>query len=410
MPDHHSSHQDNLKSFRLTPKSLLKAIGLSIFLCIIFLWSAHAIVHSIDYKNSDFFTLWLAGRMVWTGENPYSSENWVNAHLKYGVTWISNNISPYPLAVGLLFAPLGRLSLHEAYIIWVFASQVMIILSLFVLLSMFPDTRVKYYLLPSILAAFLFRPTIVTFRNGQLSAWLLWIICIAILLWYYRLWFWGGLVLGLLALKPTIGGPILLVVSLWLLWQKHFRAILGLSITLLASFLVGFYFDPNWVKHFLQIGNRKLTMTFGDSPTIWGIGSAFCHRQFYCTVTVGGFLTLLISIALLYYIWKYRHALSPLAVLGLIIPWTILITPYIWAYDQTILLIPITAMTMNWIKKGWPFLTIALIPIGLSILSIGLIFVALQIGRDIWSSILPLLILLLSLWSWQISQGAQVSS
>ncbi|MGA7607447.1 MAG: hypothetical protein WCA79_16135, partial [Anaerolineales bacterium] len=64
-----------------------------------------------DYTNANFFFFWLAGRMMWTGQNPYNATQWLAGHDAYGATWKPNQIFPYPLPLAFLMAPLGLISL-----------------------------------------------------------------------------------------------------------------------------------------------------------------------------------------------------------------------------------------------------------------------------------------------------------
>jgi len=91
------------------PAASVRRLGLRLLISLglgtLFLTVAVRVVHSLDYVNSDFFTFWLGARMAWTEEDPYSSEDWLSAHDKYGVEWIPNPTYPYPLPLATLLAP-----------------------------------------------------------------------------------------------------------------------------------------------------------------------------------------------------------------------------------------------------------------------------------------------------------------
>ena len=76
--------------------------------------SAWIIVSALDYQNSDFFTFWLAGRLLSNAQNPYNSGLWLEGHRLYGAEWVPNSILPYPLPLALITLPLGLYPLKTA--------------------------------------------------------------------------------------------------------------------------------------------------------------------------------------------------------------------------------------------------------------------------------------------------------
>ncbi len=60
------------------------------------------IVNSIDWRNNDFFTFWLAGHLILQGGNPYDPAQWLAGHHDFGVTWIPNQAYVYPLPLSLV--------------------------------------------------------------------------------------------------------------------------------------------------------------------------------------------------------------------------------------------------------------------------------------------------------------------
>ena len=147
-------------------------------------------------------------------------------HHAFGVTWIPNQAYVYPLPLSLLFVPLGLLPLHQAFIVWVALSIMMILAALTLLLK----TQAGSGLLASHYSAgiIFFRPTILTLFTGQISGWLLLLLAITATLWENGKWEWGGLLLPLLMLKPNLGAPLVVLLGLWLLFQKRYKAILAM--------------------------------------------------------------------------------------------------------------------------------------------------------------------------------------
>jgi len=165
------------------------------------------IVNSIDYRNNDFFTFWLAGHMVTQGGDPYAPAQWLAGHHAYGVTWIPNQAYVYPLPLSLLFAPLGWLSLRQAFIVWVALSILMILAALMLLLKTQTGSA-GYAAIPLLAGMALFRPTILTLFHGQISAWLLLVLAVTAYLWEKGQWEWGSLLLPLLMFETGYGTAV----------------------------------------------------------------------------------------------------------------------------------------------------------------------------------------------------------
>ncbi len=376
-------------------------LTLVLLLCLapIFGFAAVQIVSGQNYHNSDFFTFWLSARMNWTGQNPYAPDQWVAGHHQYGVDWIPNPVFPYPLPLAVLLAPIGLLPLKDAYILWVAVSAIVITLEMLWLLNTFQATaRQKHFILPFVVASFLFRPTIVILRNGQLGAFLLLASVVCLVLWQKQKWWQGGIILSVLVLKPTLGLPILSLVGLWLLLRKKYSTILAMLVGLVGLVLIGLIRDIRWIGQFLAYGQEKLAANFGYSPTVWGISGLACSHQVDCTTVFGGLFSGLIVIAVIALIFVQKEVQDPSAVMSLAIPVTLLVTPYIWAYDQILLLVPIGLTAIALSKRGSGFLAAALFPMLFSILSLGLLYISSMIANDAWSVLVPGLCLAMGVW------------
>ncbi|NMB87352.1 MAG: DUF2029 domain-containing protein [Chloroflexi bacterium] len=355
----------------------------------VFLLAATWLVNALIYADSDFFSFWLAGRMNWTQQSPYSAEQWIAGHSQNGAQWVSDATFLYPLPLAVLLAPLGLLPLKAAYILWVTLSQVAVVVSILLLAGLERGRPRAPLVFPLLLGAFVLRPTLVTLRNGQLGAFLLLAACLAIYLWSRGAWFQGALALACLLLKPTLGGPVIALALVWLLARRQSNAIAGLAACALAFFLLGALRDPGWAGQFLAFGGQKLNSTFGYSPTLWGLSSLACGANAACTWAAGG-LTSLACLVGTAAVLLARKGLSPWSALGLILATALLATPYVWGYDQVLLLAPIAWITATLYRRGEAYLLTAVIPLSFAILSLGLLYLATRFNKDAWSALLPL--------------------
>ena len=363
------------------------------------LFLANGIVSRIDYRNNDFFTFWLAGHMVWTGQAQYQANEWISGHNQFGVTWIPNNQFVYPLPLALIYAPLGLLDLRNAFILWDSLSEAMILFSVFGLISFQAEPIKKHYLILIFAGAILFRPTLVTLFYGQISSLLLFILTGVLLLWRKEKWLLGGMVLPLVALKPNLGIPILILISFWLLIQKRFLSLAGMAISAVVLVLIGMLLDKNWIIEYLAIGNTKMSQTFGFSPTIWGLSAYLSDFKLTGTIILGGIVTAALLIGVFYFLGQKRRPIdSPLWAMSIAIATTLLITPYTWPYDQLLLFIPIISIVMELMARKFPNLLASITFLFLDVIVFIFLKVSADLQLEILNAVIPLIVLTATLF------------
>jgi arabinofuranan 3-O-arabinosyltransferase len=358
------------------------------------------IVGSMDYhhQDNDFFTFWLAGHLVTLGGSPYDPAQWVAGYHQFEIGFIPNKTFLYPLPLALLLAPLGFLPFHTAYIVWVTLIQLMIIVSLAVLLSLESHPRAKFFFIPLLAGIILFRPTILTLIQGQVSGLILFILAWIVFLWRKGNWFWGGLLLGLLALKPNLGIIIIVLLAIWLILQKRWAALFGTLTCGIFILIAGLVVDRNWVSEYWRVGANKLAETFGGSPTVWGLGALISHNHAAATLIIGGLVGLMILLGFFRVILRSRPALSSLGVSALIVTVTLLIAPYTWTYDQLLLVLPITAMVLAMDRMGAPFPLTFGIFLGIDALCVILLIFNTMYQVEILNVVIPIIVFGLCLW------------
>jgi hypothetical protein len=377
---------------------------------VIFFMIAVRVVHPVEYPNRDFFTFWLAGHLAISGQNPYLADIWIGGHHQFGASWIPNATFIYPYPLALFFAPLSYLPLYQAFVVWVVLSQFMIVLSVALLLSINPNPLIKRFIPPLLAGIVLFRPTIITLINGQLSGLLLFVIACIVYLWEKGKWWQGSVFLPILALKPNLGVPIVLSLSFYLILQKQITSLVVAGASGLVLLFSGLAQNPNWIIEFWRAGNTKLSQTFGFSPTIWGVSTFFCNYKLNCSISYGGCVGLLLLIGYLCLVVRKQKVLSPTLVASLAVTVTLLLTPYTWPYDQLLLIVPIIAVTMGLAKAGYRFLPTALIFLVIDIMAILLLAISAKIQMEVWNVAIPLSVLGLLVWYLSKNRANIVSS
>jgi hypothetical protein len=253
------------------------------------------------------------------------------------------------------------------------------------------------YILPFYLGILIFRSYLVTLTLGQLGGIFVLILTLVHLRWQKSDWFWGGVFLSFLALKPSLGFPFIFLVSLWFLKNRVWRVFLGLAAGGIVMLVTGWLLDPQWVGKYLEIGSGKVAQTFGYHPTLWGLSGFLCGGQSACTYLLGGILAGILFLLLLWFLTQKGFAVNHEIVLNLSILLTLLITPYLWVYDQVLLVIPLAFVVGKMIQRASSYLAAASTPILVSAVSLLMLPVAVRLRNDVFNVMIPLLVLILFL-------------
>ncbi len=374
----------------IRPKAIYTAAAV-LAACLLY-WVAVQIVASLDFINSDFFTFWLGGRLVLAGQNPYDPAMWLAGHAAYGATWVPNLTYIYPLPLSLAFTPLAVLPFEPAYVLWVWISAVLLVASILLALRFWPVPGSAHLIVPALAGAFLFRPVMVALRNGQISIALLFVLALGAYLLERGKWTAGGAALAFLLLKPQLGVPLCGLVFVWALVKRRYTAAAGLALGALFLLVVGLVQRADWVTLFLAAAQTKFAATFSHSPTLWGPAAIACRGNFGCTLAAGGAIVLAFSgVGMLLAL----QVDSPGLAVAALVPVALLVTPYLWNYDQALLAFPLTLTMLAMFARGRPYLLSATLFLAVSVLALVFLVLALQTESDVWSALVPLAVLLL---------------
>lgn len=381
-------------------------LGILIIILLIGIFNAvQKIASSADYINNDFLVFWLAGYSNWANIDPYTSADWLAARAQFGAETTPEPEFLYPLPLAILLAPLGLFSIHQAFILWGFLSACLIIISMIILFRRGKThPQINYIALPIFLFLPLFPPVLLTLYLGQLSAFLFFFASLATYFWQKKQWFWGGFFIAFFTLKPSIGLPLLAFTVLWLFNKKHFRAFGGMLTSSLLLLIIGFLRDPYWVSRFLTISSNKMNNTFGYSPTIWGISGLACHFETSCTVTFGA-IGIMLFLALNIWLFRKRNLASPALEFGLILVLSLLSAPYLWPYDQLLLLIPLILSFIAHLEQNTSPIKIIILFIAVTFFAIGLGATANFLGHQHENLYVYLSILIWGISVWILKSG-----
>jgi hypothetical protein len=385
----------------LTRYRLLVALSILIILIILAVLMTTRIDRMMDYHhdNNDFFTFWLAGHLVTQGNSPYNADQWLASYYEFEIESIPRNpIFLYPLPLALIMAPFGLLPFHSAYFLWVTLTQLMIIASLAILLRLDAGPRVKLFIIPLIAGIILFRPTILTLIQGQISGLFLLVLVWVAYLFYKGKWFWGGFLLGFIILRLNLGAIIIILVAGWLLLQRRWKGLLGIVASGIFMLTAGLLYYPGWVGQYWQIATHKFAENYGGFPTIWEVGMLIGNDHTEVALIIGGLATLLILFGFLRAIIRARTTLSPVSVIAMAVSISLIITPYNWTYDQILLILPITAVILAMDRMGVHFAWTAVVFLIIDALFVLLLFFDTMLEAETLNVIIPALVFCLCLW------------
>ena len=183
----------------------------------------------VDYINNGFFKFWLAGRMTWTAEHPYSLEDWDAGHKQFGATWMDEKRFAYPLPLALIVSPLGLLPIKTAYILWDFLAQILIAVCLLWLATHWEGLNRRLYVLFLLAAATLNGNIYLGLMTGTVAALFLVFLTLALFFLEKKRDVLAGFFLSLVILKPPLV-TILILMGLWLLFSRRWRVIGGMAL------------------------------------------------------------------------------------------------------------------------------------------------------------------------------------
>jgi hypothetical protein len=376
-----------------------------VLLCLLVLACILVAIRVVDAMDNhqigiDFYNFWLAGHLVSQGQSPYNTVQWVAGYPPYQLDFDLNPAFLLPLPLALLFVPLGWLPFHSAFIVWVTLLQLMIILALGMLLAYSSHRWSKLLFIPLLAGIVLFRPTILTLFQGQVSAVLLLVLVVIARLWDRQKWFAGGVLLGLLVLKPNLGVIIIALLGFWLLLHSHWKAVLGVAASSLVLLLAGLAYDPNWIVEYWSIGGHKLVHTFGGSPTLWGLSALIFHHNLVFTLIFGGIAAALLVLGFLWLVVR-RKNLHPVTIIALVVTLTLLCAPYTWTYDQVLLIIPLTLVALAIDRPGFRSVLAAALFTVIDALVLILLILDTGLQIEILNVFVPLVVLGLHAWSFK---------
>jgi hypothetical protein len=384
-------------------KTIIQIVGILITfvaLGVIFYLKAMQNYTQQNYTDSNFFKIWLAGHMMWTGENPYNSAQWLGEHNAFGARWQPNEAFLYPLPLALFIAPLGLLTVGQAYFAWQIVSQTIIALVALWLILHWQEHAQRILFPPLMIFLLFFGPIYLTLQVGSVGPLALAAIALAILLLEHNQPIWAGMMLSLTMLKPPQGLTILILVSIWFLVRHCWKAILGIAIGGTLLLIIGIARDPLWPVKFRSSSFSALNLSLGANSNVFSFAYLACNQIVPCMWIAGTVVAILILTTGGCYLWYYREQLKAWEAFNIIIPLGFISTIYLWSYDQLTYTIPIIWIVGTFVEQTRSYIYSFVFLIVLDTLSMYSLLVQASTHKDLFSLVNTILVLGMCLWLW----------
>jgi hypothetical protein len=386
---------------------LILFLGGMLSLHLVVAWNARDLVRK---GYPDFTSFYAAGKIVreGLGRELYDDQTQFRVQQEFAAG-VSIRQGPLPYIhspfEAVLFVPLSALPYLAAYLLWDLVGLLILLALPFLLrphLPMLRQTPAGFWLF----AAVAFYPAFFALLQGQDIFLLLLLLALTFVSFKNQAEFAAGCWLGLGLFRFHVVLPLVLI----LLWQKRGRAILGFlvaafSVGLISIAVVGWHGALAYPAHVWQaeqMMERQKTVAPLSMPTLRGLLDSLLipavSRRWSDTVVA------LVSLVLILFAaskWTTSRAAEFNLGFSLCVIVTVLVAYHAFAYDLSLLLLPI-ALVVNHVRED------GTIPVRHRLLLLAPIFLLffspLQMFLTLRSGPFNLMALVLLLWVWGVAR------
>jgi hypothetical protein len=286
----------------------------------------------------DFVALWSAGRALAQGLSPYDAD--ATAAIQSPAGYSRDFYSPfyYPLWTALLFVPLGLLPLPWAATAWLTANQVMLLAALWSIARGMGWQPSLPLLGLTTLCCVVFHPLLVTFLDGQLAILVLLLLSVVYNLLHMEDRIATGLAAGaLLALtmvKPQLALTIIPALLASLAVRRRWAGIAGFALLVAAMVGASRLLIPGWFGDWTRDRAHHVRSSRAV-PSLWGVAYDLLPRY---GLALAGMACVALLAWLVTLWWRHRQDDQAGLVLAITVIVGQLVSPYLWVYDQALLL------------------------------------------------------------------------
>ncbi len=332
----------------------------------------------------DFVAFYGAAKDVLAGESArlydFNHQRRIHQTIAANETW--DYFYPYvnPPFFAAWVLPFAALPYVPAFGAWAAASLVALLVSVWLLGR--AEGLQRKALVTAMLVAVAFPAAFMNLAGGQNGAFSLLLLTACVLLQFRARDFEAGLVLGFLLFKPQL---VITMAALWLI-KRRWQALAGVSIVGGALALACFLFMPTASYDFANLSGKLHTLAHQGSYPVWkqcswyGFFTLAMHPQWPVLLRVLTALSCLLTFAVLLRAW--RHPWDPNSEsfklqMAAVIVASLLISPHLYVYDLTILVLPGMLLAGHAVRSGerslwsstlvWPVMLFFALPVCLQV-------------------------------------------
>lgn len=288
---------------------------------------------NVNIGSSDFNAYWAASRLFLEGRNPCDPKSMLEierAHMSPDQEYVMMTWNPPTLWVLLL--PLALMPFQTARVVWLLINLLIVPISCFLLWRIFfPSKRIGILAIYCLIAIF-FSPILVSILTGQITLLVLLGLSSCLFLIKREKWFWAGIALILISVKPhlvILTGPYLI---LYMVVRRKWSGLLGISTAVAICLAFLFVLRPSWIVDYIT--PLSSPPTFWETPTFGGVLKSYGAGSWSQYIGFG-------FLGLLPFLLRKLSPLTLESTTSLLTLVTVPITFFGWSYDQNILLLPI---------------------------------------------------------------------
>lgn len=308
--------------------------------------------------GGDFSQFWAGARVFVTGGDPYDPLTWPGRVRELGGQDAVTPVLVYPPWVLFVLAPLGLLELQLAATVWIAATLIFAAAGLFLLLVQaaprlpLAHTAIAFALVGS-------QPGIVAFYSGQWSFFLVGALALLSLFLHRRRQSLAALCGAAMLIKPQLfllAGPTLLRIAVR---RRQRGLVAGLALLAVVAAAASAVLFPRWWEPWSSVPTER-------AGHIRAASLPNAMRDVF------GDLGLVAAIALLAGLIGLAFAFSPAsdAAWPVWIAVSVNAAPYVFVYDQVILLVPL-AIAAGILGRDRPGRALFVTSLGVATLAVG---------------------------------------
>jgi hypothetical protein len=280
----------------------------------------------------DFYYTWVAGHLIKKGFNPYALE--LSQRELTAIGWPDTEqavATSHPPLILWLYRIAAIAPFKIALGVWLLLSTAIpVFCSLKIAKAFYSSLHNKKQLL--IFAAITFPPVVSNLLWGQVNALLLLSVCSFALLFYNNRNCMAGIILSIVFLKPHLFIPFLAIILFEEIAKRRFATVAGLCLGLILQLLASSLVCPGCIDMYL----KHLPTMIGTHAVIRGATlGQMLQIEFGLHLVRPALLVIGILSGVFF---TRRFGYSARTLLFLILPLSLIVSPYAWSHSMIVLL------------------------------------------------------------------------